>query len=187
MGHTISTVTSVLALAVLGTAACASNPNKELKEARAEDAETVREQKVEQIEKSQKEQVEQIEKRTAQTVEGADRVPASSQERAKAQAEMVESRKKFQANASARLQKLEARLNEAEKKLRIAGGRVPTKTWDKAKMASELRNGLSNQVNHLAETSDAQWGDEKERIDARLDQLESTVGDVQSQADALAP
>jgi hypothetical protein len=166
-------------------AGCASNPNKEVKEARNEETEAMRARSEQQIEKTKEQQIQGIERSAEQGKTAADTLPEGSEQRAKAQIEMNEARQTFQVQAQARLQKAQARLEEAQRKLQVAGGRAPTSVHDRVDNVSRETAALSTDVSHLSQVTNDSWGAEKKRIEMRLDQIESSVDDVKSKVDDL--
>jgi tetrahydromethanopterin S-methyltransferase subunit G len=166
--------------------ACANNPNKELKEAKAAEAEAAREQRVEAIEEAKDNRIDRIEKRTDQMSERAENVlPEGAEQRAKAQAEMIAARQTFQANAQAKLHKAAARLDEVKRKMEVAGGRVPLSLRDEVTLMERERASLAADLGHLPMVTNDRWGEETKRIESRLDALESSVDSAQSRVDDL--
>ena len=170
--------TTALSLTVL-LAACASDPNKQLKEATAQEAEANRAQREAQIDQSMKQEDTRLEAIKPDT-RG---LPAASEQRAKAQSAMGEERQKFENEARARIQKVQARLEASRQKLQLGGGDVPTSIQDKLAQTTRLTDNLSSQVAHVAQVSDDQWSSEKKRIEAQLRDLEKSADDVKSDAD----
>ena len=171
--------TTVLSLAVL-LVACASDPNKQLKEATAEEADANRAQREAQINQEKKQEDTRLEAIKPDTTNMS---PASEQ-RAKAQSSMGEDRQKFENDARARLQKIQAHLDESRQRLQIARGSAPTSIHDKLDETTRLAGDLSGQLGHLSEVSNEAWAGEKKRIEARLGELESSAAHVKSKADA---
>jgi membrane-bound lytic murein transglycosylase len=173
---------TVLLVAPLGTAslaACASDPNKQLKEATAQEAEANRVQHEAQID-----QTEQQEDTRLEAIRPDTRgMPAASEQRAKAQSAMGEQRQKFENDARARIQKVQGRLEESRQKLQLGGGDVPTSIQDQLRQTARLTEGLSNQIAHVAQVGDDRWSSEKKRIDEQLEDLEKSANDVKSDAD----
>jgi hypothetical protein len=177
-----------LLVAVPLAVGCASDPNKKAKQAQAEEAEAIRAQSEKRIEETKEQTVSGAENRTDQMRERADNFPAGTEQRAKAQADFVEERQKFRADAQARLQKADARLEEARRKLQIGAGRVPTTTaLDSVSRAATARDRLAVTLNGMPQVSNDQWGSTKKQMEADLDQLETLVDDATSQADKAVP
>ena len=171
--------TTALSLAVL-LVACASDPNKQLKEATAQEAEANRAQQEAQINASKKQEDTRLEAIKPDTTN----MPPASEQRAKAQSNMGEDRQKFENDARARLQKIQGRLDEARQRLQIARGNAPTSIHDKLNDTTRLAGDLSSHLDHLSEISNDTWAGEKKRIEDRLGELESSADDVKSKADA---
>lgn len=171
--------TTALSLTVL-LAACASDPNKQLKEATAQEAEANRAQQEAQIDQTKKQEDTRLEAIKPDT---ANMAPASEQ-RAKAQSNMGEDRQKFENDVRARLQKIQARLDESRQKLQISRGSAPTSIQDKLNDTTRLAGDLSGHLAHLSEVSNDAWAGEKKRIEDNLSALESAADDVKSKADA---
>jgi hypothetical protein len=177
---------SVLFCAPLGLAAlsaCASDKNKQLDEAAAQQAEATRSARESQIEETQKEQMKSVEA-NKKSLENA---PQGSEQLAKAQADVVGERQKFQVDAQARLQKAEARLQEARTKLRIGRGNADVTVQNKMTETTRMASILNDEINHLPQVSNDNWSAEKKRIDKALGDLESATDDVKSKADSAVP
>jgi len=170
----------MLLVAPLGLASggCAGDKNKELNEAANQEAEASRVQREAQIDETKKRQLEGIES----TKQSTENLP-ESQQVAKAQSAMVEERQKFQTDAQARLQKVEARLDEARRKLQIARGRAPQSIHDKLEESTHLAAGISRDIDHLSEVNNDAWASEKKRIEGLISDLESSADDVKAKAD----
>ncbi len=181
----IGLVTAILIGASI--AACASDPNKKIQEARVEDAETTREQREKGIDKARDQQIGNIENRANMTEQQARQFPEGTQQRAKAQADLTQDRQTFQAKAQARLQKAQAKLDEARTKMQLGGGRVETATHDKVTSAATATQQISAQVNRLSDVPNEHWAHEKARITTRLDEVEKLVDDASSKADDAKP
>lgn len=171
--------TTALALTALLVAGCASDQNKQLKEATAQEAAATRTQREAQIDEAKKQEDTRLEAIKPDT----GNMPAASQQRAKAQSEMGEERQKFENDARARLQKVQARLDEARQRLQLAGGNAPSSIRDKLDGTAHLADSLSSQIGHLSQVSDDGWSSEKKRIEERLGEIESSADDVKSKAD----
>lgn len=173
---------TVLLVAPLGTASlagCASDRNKQLKEATAQEADAnraLREAQVDQAKKQEDTRLEAIKPNT----EG---LPPASEQRAKAQSAMGEERQKFENDARARLEKVQARLEAARQRLQLGGGNAPTSIQDKVNQTTHLADSLSSQVAHLSQVSDDRWSAEKKRIEESLSDIESSADDVKSKAE----
>ena len=173
----------VAPLALGGVSACASDKNKQLDEAAAQEAEATRSARETQIEQTQKEQMKSIEA-NKKSLENA---PQGSEQLAKAQADIVEERQKFQVESEARLQKAEARLQEARTKLRIRPGNADVNVDNKMSEAARMASVIQDEINHLPQVSNDNWSAEKTRLDKALSNLESTTDDVKSKADSAVP
>jgi hypothetical protein len=166
--------------------ACASDPNKELKDAQEAQAEAARERRVEQVEQAKDNRLDRIETRTDQIGQRAENMlPEGAEQRAKAQAEMMAARQTFQANAQARLQKADAGLVEVRRKMDIAGGRVPLSLRDEVNLVERERASLRGDLGRLPMVTHDRWGEETKRIDTRLDSLEGSIDAVTSRVDGL--
>jgi membrane-bound lytic murein transglycosylase len=173
---------TVLLVAPLGTAslaACASDPNKRLEQASAQEAEANRVQREAQIDQTKQQEDTRLESIKPDT-RG---MPAASEQRAKAQSAMGEQRQKFENEARARIQKVQARLEESRQKLQLGGGDVPTSIQDKLGQTARLTESLSNQIAHVAQVGDDKWSSEKKRLEEQLEDLEKSAADVKSDAD----
>lgn len=173
---------TVLLVAALGTAslaACASDANKQLKEATAQEADANRAQREAQIDTAKKQEDTRLEAIKPDT-QG---LPWASEQRAKAQSAMGEERQKFENDVRARLQKVQARLEESRQKLQLGGGDVPTSIQDKLIQTTRLTDNLSRQVAHVSQVGDDRWSAEKKRIEEQLRDLEKSADDVKSDAD----
>jgi hypothetical protein len=183
MKPTIALSLALLLVAPLGTAGlagCAGDPNKQLKEATAQEAEANRTQREAQIDDTKKQEDTRLEAIKPDTAN----MPAASQQRAKAQSAMGEERQKFENDVRARLQKIQGRLDEAGQRLQIARGNAPTSIHDKLNETTRLAGSLSEQLTHLSDVSDDAWSSERKRIEDRLSELESSAADVKSKAHA---
>jgi len=166
---------------------CASDPNKKLREAKVEEAEAARQQREEAIDKTKDQKVEGIEKRTDLSKDQAEALPEGSEQRAKAQADVTAERQIFEVQSQAKLQKMNARLEEARRKLQVAGPRVPTAIHDRLNIATKQSASVASDLGHLPQVTTERWTDERKRIEGRLAELESLVDEVASQADSNSP
>jgi hypothetical protein len=182
----MKTAISMFMLLALPIAACASDPNKKAKEANVAEAETMREQREKGIEQQADQQVRRIEQQADQQKDQAGALPQSAEQRAKAQADIMAERQTFAARAQERLRKADARIEEARRKLQVAGGRAPLAAHEKLSMAERERSGVATDLGHVTMVSNERWSDETKRIESRLDALESIVDDVSSQADRVS-
>jgi hypothetical protein len=187
MKTSILLVSVVLAAPVAVSIGCASDPNKKLQTATAEEAEAAREQQIKSAEAQKDQQIKSIEKRTDRVEESASALPQGSEQRAKAQAQLTAEREKYRVEAQTRLQKINAKLDEARRKLQIAGGRAATSTHDKVDQAAREAASVAQEINALPQVRNEAFGDEKKRIDARLDQVEAQVDEAKSKVDDAMP
>lgn len=170
----------VASLGVASVGGCASDKNKDLDEAAKQEAEASREQREAQIDETKKRELEGIEA-NKRTIENT---PGRTEQLAKAQAAMVEERQKFQTDAQARVQKVEARLEESRRTLQLARGGAPASTHDNLDETAHLADSLSREVDNVSQVNDDAWATEKKRIENRLSDLESAADDVKSKADS---
>jgi hypothetical protein len=171
---------TVLSMTIL-LAACAGDQSKKAQEATLNEAEAARTRTEAQIDDAKKQQVESIEQNRPST----DMLPQESQQRAKAESAMIEDRQKFQVEAQARLQKAQARLDEARVKTQVMAGKTPASLTDQLNMTARMTSALSTDINRLPQVSPAGWDAEKQRIEARLDDVEKAADDAKSKADEL--
>jgi hypothetical protein len=178
-GRGIMKTTTALSLTVLLVAGCASDPNKQLKQATAEEATANRAQQEAQINATKTQEDTRLEAIKPDT-EG---MPPASQDRAKAQSAMGEERQKFENDVRARLAKVQGRLDEARQRLQLGGGNAPSSIREKLDETKRLADGLSTQLTHLPQVSNDGWSSEKRRIEESLGDLESSAAEVKSKAD----
>ncbi|MDB5212959.1 MAG: hypothetical protein JWO86_886 [Myxococcaceae bacterium] len=174
------TLVLVAPLVAAQLAGCASDPNKRIKDASAQEAAEMRAEQEAQIEHTKKQEDKRIDAMKPETTN----LPPASEERAKAQADMGEERQKFGNDARARLQKVQARLEESRQKLQLAGGDVPTSIHDQLNQTSKLANNLSDRIDHLPQVSNDRWSSEKKRLDDQLSDVEKSTDDVKSKVDS---
>jgi len=177
---------SVVFVAPLGLAAlsgCASDKNKQLDQAAAQQAEAARSAREGQIDQAAKQEKQTIEA-NKHSVENA---PETTQQLAKAQANLVEERQKFQVDSQARLQKAQARLDEARTKMRIGRGNADVSAQNKLDETSRLAASAAQQIDHLPQVSNENWPAEKKRLDKQLTDIENGADDAKSKADSALP
>jgi hypothetical protein len=175
------TVLLVAPLVAAPLVGCASDPNKRIKDASAQEAAEMRAEQEAQIDQTKKQQDKRIEAMKPDTAN----LPPASEERAKAQSDMGEARQKFENDARARLQKVQARLEEARRKLQLAGGDAPTSINDQLNQTLKLANNLSDRITHLSQVSNDRWPSDRKRIEDQLSDLEKSGDDVTSKADSF--
>jgi uncharacterized protein YcfL len=171
---------TVLSLTALLVAGCASDPNKQLKESTAQQADATRAQQEAQIDQAKSRQ----EKRVEDIKSDTENLPAASQQRAKAQSDMTVERQKFELDARARLAKVQARTEAAREKLQIAGGDAPTWLQDLLNQTSQLANDVSDQLGHASRLSNDRWSSEKTLIEDQLRNLEQSADKLSSRVDS---
>lgn len=173
-----ATVISATLVLVLPLAACSGDRNKQVDEATVTEAEAARSEREAQVDLAKKQQDKAIEAQRPRT----ENLPEASQQRAKAESARVEDRQKLIADARARLQKVDARLDEARVKLQVSRGRTPTEVNSELERSKKLSASLSSDIEHLLQVSNDAWASETKRIDSRLDDLEKSASDVSSKA-----
>jgi hypothetical protein len=182
----ISIFTLLLLAAPIAIASCSSDPNKKAKQAGIDDAEAARQAQVNSIDATKDRQLEDIERSTGDLQRQAETLPPGAEQQAKAQAEVAGTRQVYDANAKARLQTANARLDEAWRKIQLAGPRATTEVHDEVNAATRLRASIGKELDAIPSVTDARWPIETKRINARLDELEERVDDLVSQANELS-
>lgn len=173
-----ATVISTTLLLALPIVACSSDKTKQIDQATVTEAEAARSEREAQVDMAKQQQEKMIEAQKP----SVENLPEASQERAKAETSLVVDRQKFIAESRARLQKIDARLDETRVKLQVSRGRTPTEVNTELDRTKKLAASLSSDIEHLPQVSNDAWESETKRIDSRLDDLEKAASDVSSKA-----
>ena len=182
---------SFIALAILfGTGAfgCASNPNKEAKEARAQEVET-RRQNNEAVADEQGDRERSMAKDQRQQTADATKQQYGTQSatynRVVAESKMTERRNLYQADVRERLQKHDARFGAMQSTVSQRGAAVPTRVRDSLSPVETERAAVGQDLNALPRIPDDGWENAKKNLDKRLDQLESLLSKAKEQVDSV--
>jgi hypothetical protein len=164
---------------------CASDPGKQVREARYDEAEANAKQADRSAEEQRKQQEKSAEMTRRESEANADKLPPASENRADVQAKVAEERAVFDARASERLQKVDVGITEVKTKMKVAGGRTPSDLRSKLDTVVTARDSVSKQFVALKETSNDAWKPASEDLDRRLDELESMTENTRKAADKL--
>ena len=178
---------TLVATALVTGTGCASDPNKQLEDAQKKEVEARREQREDNIDRQKENSLEATEAQKQQSDERAKALPSGTQERVEAENTMRKDRTEYDVKADARLKKVDARIDEAQKKLRLAGARAPGTLRDKVTRATTQREAVGRQLDALRSAPDAQWKDGKDALDKRLDELEKTVDETGAKVNSVEP
>lgn len=158
-------------------AGCASDPNKNVQEARTEELTAQREAREDSAEADRK----QAESRAGRQQDAgearADRRYGDSAtgERVVAETKMTEERQKYRAQVDERVKKLDARTAELRAKLGQAGPKASTEARDRVDAIKSQRELVGRETNGLSAVKDDDWSSAKKSMDTRVDELEAIV------------
>jgi hypothetical protein len=157
--------------------ACASDPNKDAKNARDAELEAQREHRQDVAENRGDQRVGAAEAKRENTENTADHSGNSdaTKDRVSADAKLTESREVYRAKASERLEKLDARTSELKTLLARAGAKATTKARDSMRTVETQRSSVTHDLEQLPKVSDDAFAGAKSHLDSQLDTLEGLV------------
>lgn len=176
----LATFTTTLAFAAL--TGCASDPNKNLKTAQAEEAEGVRRAKEDVAEDRRDNRVDQASAAQQQDEKHASNYAGATSDRMDAQAEMRAAREKHRAKTQERLDKATARLQEARKNLQIAGNKAPTDMQTRVQTAETQKSLVEKSLHELSGIRNEDWKGATENLAKQLDELDKLVDEAHDRA-----
>lgn len=188
MKQAIACVPIALSIALLG--ACASDPNKKLRQAEWDAIEERQDERTHAIENDKDRREARIEARTDARENAADRAHAGDPDREdlrEAQIAMSEDRQKFRVDARARAQKLDARADALRNKLGVLGTNADLEARERLNDVAKQRQLVEWQIQRLDRARNDQWRAEKEGVKARLDELERITNSAAKKIESLAP
>ncbi len=168
--------------------ACASDPNKEVKEARGDEIEAHRDRQEDSAERQRKQADLAAEQQRAKNDNAAAAQYAgapASRERAEAENKLVLERREYEAKARERLQKLDARAAEAKAKIDAAGTRAKADAKKPLETVATQRAMVVSDLDRLAATSNEGWKAATQAADAKLDDLEKLTDSATKSADKI--
>ena len=180
---------SMVTVLAASTFGCASDPNKDVKDARIQEIEAKTDSKDDSAEAQRKQAEHAAEVQRAQSDGLAANQYAgapASRERAEAENKMTEERKSYQAKARERLQKLDARAAEAKAKIEAARGKAPTDARRQLETVSTQRGLVMTDMDRLATVSNDAWKDATSSLDTKLDDLEKLTDSAVKSADKIS-
>ncbi len=171
-------------VALSAATGCASDPNKEVKTAQAEEATEMRKARVDGAEDRKDAKVDNAEARKDREEKRAEVLPTGTQDRVDAQANMRAERDKYVARATARYQKSDARIDAARRKVDIAGAKASPSVRDRIRTADTQKSLVKGEMDQLTSVSDDHWKASTEKLDKHLDDLETLAKEAESKADS---
>lgn len=156
---------------------CASDPNKNVKEARTDEIEAQRAAKENEAEAQRARSEGRAERDHDARTDGAERRYGDSATGARVEAEskMTEERKKYRAQVTERVQKLDARTAELKAKLGQAGPKASTEARDRVDAIRSQRELVGRESTNLGSVADDNWDSAKKSMNTRLDELEDVI------------
>ena len=171
-------------VAVAAATGCASDPNKEVKTAQADEATEMRKARVEGAEERKDAKIDSVEDRNKREDKRAEGLPAGTDKRVEAQSDMRAERDKYLARSVARLEKSEARIDAARRKVDIAGAKASPSVRDRIRTADTQKSLVKGELDQLRTVSDDRWKASTENLDKHLDDLETLAKEAESKADS---
>ena len=163
--------------------ACASSQAEQVRDARTEQIEaqtSVQEKAVDERADARDETIEQGHDAQKERIDQAN-PPAEGA--SKTLVNVSEERAKYESEATARLNKLSARINAAQQKLQVLGPRAPTPIKTELDTTATQYDLLKNDVMKLEATPPEQWEQKKQEIDNRTSQLDERVSELSDKID----
>jgi chromosome segregation ATPase len=157
---------------------CASSQGEQVRDARLEriDARTEAKQgNIEERAESRSDQIAQTFDAAGEQVEASDQPGEDANETL---VELAEERAQFGSAATARVNKLAARINAAREKLEVLGPRAPTALKTELQTAAGQYELLKHDVLNLESIPPARWQETKQGIDHRADLLDARVSEL---------
>lgn len=178
----IGTLLAVMGMFAMG---CASDPGKEVREAKYNEAEANADRRENTAEAQRAQADKDAEIARKQREASAEHLAPASENRADVQAKVTEQRANYDAKATERLDKADAGIAEVKSKMKVAGARTPSEVRGKVDTAVTARDNVSKQLATLRGTSNDQWKSASEDLDKRFDELEGLVDQAKKSASKL--
>jgi outer membrane murein-binding lipoprotein Lpp len=165
------------ALFATAVAGCASDPNKNVQDARTQELAAQRESREDTAEADRK----QAESRAGREQDAGEARAerrygdSATGERVVAETKMTEERKKYRAQVDERVKKLDARTAELRAKLGQAGPKASTEARDRVEAIKSQRELVGRETSGLGTVKDDEWASAKKSMDTRVDELEAIV------------
>jgi hypothetical protein len=163
------------AILLLASGACAGSQAEQVRDARMEQAESRAqsdEKQAEQNASARENAIEQRHETVANNIEATNPPGKSSEEN---MVNISEERMQYQSDAKTKLDKLGARLNEAQEKLTVLGGRAPTALKTEFTTATDEYKMLQQNVKDLDRTPASSWEATTEQLEKRMASLDDRV------------
>jgi outer membrane murein-binding lipoprotein Lpp len=172
--HILLAASALFATAIAG---CASDPNKNVQEARTEELGAQREAREDAAEADRKRAEGRAGREQNAGEARADRRYGDSAtgDRVVAESKMTEERQKYRAQIDERVKKLDARTAELRAKLDQAGPKASTEARDRVEAIKSQRELVGRETNGLGTVKDDGWASAKKSMDTRVDELEAIV------------
>jgi hypothetical protein len=173
------------ALVAAALAGCASDPNKDVKEARTDEIEARRDAREDAAGAERRQAEAKAERDQGAAAADADRRYGDSAkgDRVEAESKMTEARKKYRAKAVERVQKLDARAAELRAKLEQAGTKATTEARDRVAAIRNQRELVGRETDQLGRINDDAWEGAVKSLNTRIDELEEVTKRAASEVD----
>jgi len=164
---------------------CASDPNKNLKEARNEEAEAVRAQRVGQAEVQKDMSLEKSEAKNEAVHQQASAYEDGTKNRMAAEGNMKAERDSYTAKAQERLDRVKARLQEAKRKIAIAGNKAPLTVKTEVDAAMSAHATVANNLRDMQTVTDDNWKTASKATNDRIEELENVAEQAHGRANSM--
>ncbi|MET0391041.1 MAG: hypothetical protein ABW321_34030 [Polyangiales bacterium] len=168
---------------VLGGACASDNHAEQVRDARMAHAEEQADQREDAVGERASERADAIEQQYDARREAVDARNAPGSDQQETLLDKSQERAEYQSRAQAQLDKLGVRLQAAQQKISVLADRAPTKLRTNLTTAAKEHNTLQQELVSLRSDPSQSWESEKNRIEDRMSQLESRIGQLSDDID----
>jgi len=173
--RTQSVLKMMLPLLAIG---CASSQGEQVRDARMEQTEAQAQASSDAIDQQSDARTNAIEQHSDAREETVAQANKPGENATETLVGVEKDRAVYQSEAQAKLDKLAIRINAAQQKIAVLGGKAPVGLKDRLQTAAQEHNMLKRDITNLNQTPASDWESTTERIEQRMATLDDRVNQL---------
>lgn len=157
---------------------CASSQGEQVRDARMEQTEAQAEATSDAIDTQSSARTDAIEQRSDAREASVEQANQPGENATQTLVGVDKDRAVYQSEAQAKLDKLAIRINAAQQKIAVLGGKAPVGLKDRLQTAAQEHNMLKRDITNLNQTPPSDWESATERIEQRMATLDERVSQL---------
>jgi hypothetical protein len=157
---------------------CASSQGEQVRDARMEQTEAQAQANSDAIDKQSEARTDAIEEHGDAREDAVAQANKPGENATETLVGVEKDRAVYQSEAQAKLDKLAIRINAAQQKIAVLGGKAPVGLKDRLQTAAQEHNMLKRDITNLNQTPASDWESTTERIEQRMATLDDRVNQL---------